>query len=59
MYVKQQGGATIGWGENGDVVVNEKAGGGEVDEKEIESIRDAATKAFQMAQERVDAQKKK
>jgi hypothetical protein len=30
-----------------------------VDEKEIESIRDAATKAFQMAQERVDAQKKK
>ncbi|HVV97270.1 MAG TPA: YbaY family lipoprotein [Rhodanobacteraceae bacterium] len=59
MYVKQQGGATIGWGDNGDVVVNEKAGGGEVDEKEIESIRDAATKAFQMAQERVDAQKKK
>jgi putative lipoprotein len=58
-YVKQQGGATIGWGDNGDVVVNEKAGGGEVDEKEIESIRDAATKAFQMAQERVDAQKKK
>jgi putative lipoprotein len=59
MYVKQQGGATIGWGDNGDVVVNEKAGGGEVDEKEVESIRDAATKAFQMAQERVDAQKKK
>jgi putative lipoprotein len=59
MYVKQQGGATIGWGDNGDVVVNETAGGGEVDEKEIESIRDAATKAFQMAQERVDAQKKK
>jgi putative lipoprotein len=59
MYVKQQGGATIGWGENGDVVVNEKSGGGEVDEKEIASIRDAATKAFQMAQERVDASKKK
>ncbi|HVT31586.1 MAG TPA: YbaY family lipoprotein [Rhodanobacteraceae bacterium] len=59
MYVKQQGGATIGWGDNGDVVVNEKAGGGEVDEKEIESIRDAATKAFQMAQDKVDGQKKR
>lgn len=58
MFVKQQGGATIGWGDNGDVVVNEKQGGGEVDAKELDSIRDAATKAFQMAQEKVDASKK-
>ena len=58
MFVKQQGGATIGWGDNGDVVVNEKTGGGAVADKEVASIHDAATKAFQMAQEKVDANKK-
>jgi putative lipoprotein len=59
MFVKQQGGATVGWGDNGDVIVNEKQGGGEVAEKDIAAIHDAATKAFQMAQDKVDAQKKK
>jgi putative lipoprotein len=58
MFVKQQGGATIGWGDNGDVVVNEKQGGGTLTDKEIAPIHDAATKAFQMAQEKVDATKK-
>jgi putative lipoprotein len=58
MYVKQQGGATIGWDDNGGIIVNEKQGGGEVAEKDIASIRDAAMKAFQMAQEKVDASKK-
>jgi len=59
MFVKQQGGATIGWGDNGEVVVNEKQGGGELADKDIAPIHDAATKAFQMAQDKVDAQKRK
>lgn len=58
MFVKQQGGATIGWADNGSVVVNEKQGGGTLSDKEIAPIHDAATKAFQMAQEKVDATKK-
>jgi putative lipoprotein len=58
MYVKQTGGATIGWDDNGSVLINEKPGGGAVADAEIKSIHDSATKAFQMAQERVDAQKK-
>jgi putative lipoprotein len=58
MFVKQQGGATIGWGDNGEVVVNEKPGGGAVADKDVAAIHDAATKAFQMAQEKVDAAKK-
>lgn len=58
MFVKQQGGATIGWDDNGGVVVNEKQGGGTVPDKEIASIHDSAMKAFQMAQEKVDAAKK-
>lgn len=58
MFVKQTGGATIGWDDSGSVIVNEKQGGGSVDDKEIASIHDQAMKAFQMAQEKVDAQKK-
>lgn len=58
MFVKQQGGATIGWADNGDVLVNEKQGGGTVPDKELAGIHDAAVKAFQMAQEKVDAGKK-
>ena len=58
MFVKQQGGNTVGWGDNGDVVVNEKQGGGTVADKDLAAIHDAATKAFQMAQEKVDAAKK-
>ena len=59
MFVKQQGGATIGWDDNGGVVVNEKQGGGTLADKEIAAIHDAATRAFQMAQEKVDAAKKR
>jgi hypothetical protein len=59
MFAKQQGGATVGWDANGGVVVNEKQGGGTLNDKELAPIHDAATKAFQMAQEKVDATKKK
>ena len=59
MFAKQQGGATIGWDDNGNAIVNEKQGGGSLADKDIASIHDSATKALQMAQEKVDAQKKK
>ncbi len=59
MFVKQQGGATIGWDDTGGIVVNEKQGGGEVGDKDISAVRDSAMKAFQMAQEKVDAAKKR
>ena len=59
MYAQQQGGATVGWDANGGVVVNQKQGGGTLNDKELAPIHDAATKAFQMAQEKVDASKKK
>jgi putative lipoprotein len=59
MFVKQNGGATIGWDDNGGVVVNEKPGGGALNDKELAPVHDAATKAFQMAQEKVDATKKR
>jgi putative lipoprotein len=59
MVVKQRGGATVGWGDNGDLLWNEKSGGGELGEADIKSLHDAALKALQMAQEKVDAGKKK
>ena len=58
MFVKQTGGATIGWDDNGGVVVNEKQGGGGLNDKELAPIHEAATRAFQLAQEKVDATKK-
>lgn len=59
MVVKQTGGATVGWGDNTDVLWNEKAGGGQASDADIASLRDAAMKALQMAQDKVDATKKK
>ncbi|GAA0712970.1 YbaY family lipoprotein [Dokdonella soli] len=59
MVVKQKGGATVGWGDNGDVLWNEKPGGGTVGDAEIRSFHDEALKVLQMAQEKVDAAKKK
>jgi putative lipoprotein len=59
MFVKQQGGATVGWDDSGTVIVNEKQGGGSLGDKELEAIQEAAAKAFQMAQDKVDASKKK
>lgn len=59
MFAKQQGGATVGWDDSGTAIVNEKQGGGSLGDKELGPLHDAATKAFQMAQEKVDASKKK
>ena len=59
MFAKQTGGATVGWDDSGTAIVNEKQGGGSLSDKELGPLHDAATKAFQMAQEKVDAQKKK
>ena len=59
MFAKQQGGATVGWDDSGSVIVNEKQGGGTLDDKELGPLHEAATKAFQMAQDKVDASKRK
>lgn len=59
MVVKQQNGATVGWGDKGEVLWNEKPGGGSVSEGEIKSMHDAAMNALNMAQDKVDASKKK
>ncbi len=59
MFAKQTGGATVGWDDTGTAIVNEKQGGGSLNDKELGPLHDAATKAFQMAQEKVDASKKK
>jgi len=59
MVVQQKGGAMVGWSDNGEVLVNEKHGGGEVAPAEVASMHDAALKALPMAQEKVDAMRKK
>lgn len=59
MMVQQKGGALLGWGDDGNVLVNEKPGGGTVADADIKSLADAATKALAMAQEKVDAGKRK
>lgn len=59
MFVQQKGGAAIGWGDDGKLLVNEKRGGGELSQAEVDSLRDAAAKALQMAQEKLDATRKK
>jgi len=59
MFVKQQGGATVGWSNTGEAVVNEKQGGGALSDADLKSLHDSATKAFEMAQEKVDAGKNK
>ena len=58
MYAKE-GNQSVGWDDSGAVIVNERPGGGTVGDKDIAAIHDQAMKAFQMAQEKVDAQKKK
>lgn len=55
MMVQQKGGAMVGWDADGNVLVNEK----NTSDAEIKSLADAATKAQQMAQEKVDATKRK
>ncbi len=59
MYVQEKGGASVGWGEDGKLLVNLKRGGGELSQSEVDSLRDAATKAQHMAQEKYDASRKK
>lgn len=59
MYVQQKGGAAVGWDADGKLLVNEKRGGGEVAQAEVEAMHDAAVKAQRMAQERYDATRKK
>lgn len=59
IYAKEQGGATIGWDDSGEVLINEKAGGQTATDQEIQSIHDAAMKALQLAQDKVGASKKR
>ncbi|MET0226045.1 MAG: YbaY family lipoprotein [Dokdonella sp.] len=59
MVIQQKGGATVGWGDNGEVLWNEKTGGGTLADGEIKALVDTANKALQMAQEKVDATKRK
>jgi hypothetical protein len=49
----------VGWSDDGTLLVNEKPGGGEVSAAEAEAMRDAALKALPMAQEKVDATRRK
>jgi hypothetical protein len=59
MVVQQKGGAMVGWSDDGALLVNEKHGGGEVGTAEVAAMHDAATKALPMAQEKVDAARRK
>lgn len=58
MYVVERGGATVGWDDNGNVLVSKQAGS-EVAADKVTALHDAAEKAFQMAQQQADAQKKR
>ncbi|MBN8728399.1 MAG: YbaY family lipoprotein [Xanthomonadales bacterium] len=63
MCAKQPGGIkakwNVGWGDGGDVLFSNKAGGGELDEAAIAEFREAAMKALAMAQAKLDAGRKK
>jgi putative lipoprotein len=59
MVVKQKGGATVGWSDDDQVLWNEKPGGGTLSDNEVKALHDDAVKALHMAQEKVDAGKKK
>lgn len=58
-FVAKQSGALVGWDAGGAVVLNEKQGGGTVSEGDIKSMHEAAMSALQLAQDKVDAGKKK
>ena len=59
MAVQQKGGSLVGWSDDGTLLLNEKHGGGEVSAADAAGMHDAATKALPMAQEKVDAARKK
>jgi putative lipoprotein len=47
---KKAGGIRVGWDENGNVILNEKAGGGAVDDNDAKSFYNDAAKVLTMAQ---------
>jgi putative lipoprotein len=57
--IKQKDGAMIGWNDNDDVLINEKRGGGTFSDGEVSALRNDALKAYQLAQNKLDAAKKK
>lgn len=63
MCAKQPGGLkakwNVGWGEDGQVLFRQKAGGDELDDAAVDAFRDAAMKALAPAQAKVDAGRKK
>ncbi len=59
MAVKEKRGATVGWDDRGEVLWNEKAGGGSVDAAGIAALREDALKAQELAQAKFDAGKRK
>lgn len=59
MMVQQKGGALVGWDADGKLLVNEKPGGGTVSDAELKALADDAARVLKMAQEKVDAGKRK
>jgi putative lipoprotein len=59
MVVKERRGSTVGWNDAGEVLWNEKAGGGEVDEAGIAAMHADALRVLEMAQAKFDAGKRK
>jgi len=63
MCAKEPGGVrsqwNAGWGDNGEVMFSHKAGGATLADSEVAALHDGAIKAFQMAQEKVDASRRK
>jgi putative lipoprotein len=56
---KQKNGAMVGWNDNDEVLINERPGGGSFSDGEVKSLHDDAQKAYQLAQDKFDAAKKK
>ena len=59
MAAEERRGASVGWDGNGQVMWNQRPGGGTVDEAGLEALRAEALRVQQMAQEKVDAARKK
>lgn len=59
MAVEERRGASVGWDANGQVLWNERPGDATVDEAGLEAMKAEAQRVLQMAQEKVDASRKK
>ena len=59
MAVEERRGASVGWDGNGQVMWNQRPGGETVDEAGLEAMKTEAARVQQMAQEKVDAARKK